>query len=105
MPWFVAAKDATRNVLIVVQGHDHPLLYRRDVDAQQMHWIAGTAPAATLLARLRAKTRYRMPDAPCRVELQPADRGARRHSPSRSGRRRRGSTSCSTTVTCAWAAA
>ena len=78
LPWFVAAKDATRNALIVVQGHDHPLLYRRDVDAQQMHWIAGSAPPATALAHLGAKTRYRMPDAPCRVELRRADQGARR---------------------------
>ena len=78
LPWFVAAKDATRNALIVVQGHDHPLLHRRDVDAQQMHWISGTAPPASTLARLGAKTRYRMPDAPCRVELHHADERARR---------------------------
>jgi tRNA-specific 2-thiouridylase len=75
LPWFVAAKDATRNALIVVQGHDHPLLHRRDVDVQQMHWISGEAPAATVLTRLRAKTRYRMPDAPCRIELHRADEG------------------------------
>jgi tRNA-specific 2-thiouridylase len=34
-----------------------------------MHWIAGTAPDADTLARLGAKTRYRMPDAACRVEM------------------------------------
>jgi tRNA-specific 2-thiouridylase len=70
-PWFVAAKDRSRNALVVVQGHDHPLLYRTTVDAQQMHWIAGAAPDASTLARLGAKTRYRMPDAACRVELRP----------------------------------
>jgi tRNA-specific 2-thiouridylase len=31
-PWFVAAKDAERNVLVVVQGHDHPLLSERRAD-------------------------------------------------------------------------
>ena len=62
-PWFVAAKDLARNALVAVQGHDHPLLYRRDVDAVEMHWISGTAPA--LPAHLGAKTRYRMPDATC----------------------------------------
>jgi tRNA-uridine 2-sulfurtransferase len=62
-PWFVAAKDLARNALVAVQGHDHPLLYRRDVDAVEMHWISGTAPA--LPAKLGAKTRYRMPDATC----------------------------------------
>jgi tRNA-uridine 2-sulfurtransferase len=70
LPWFVADKDHARNVLIVVQGHDHPLLYRPVVDAQDMHWIAGTQPEAAALARLGAKTRYRMADATCRIELR-----------------------------------
>ena len=64
-PWFVAGKDMGRNELIAVQGHDHPLLYRRDVRAGDLHWIAGEAPG--LPARFGAKTRYRMPDAPCSV--------------------------------------
>jgi len=67
-PWFVAGKDAARNALVAVQGHDHPLLYRRDVDAIDLHWIAGSAPA--LPRRLAAKTRYRMPDAACEVALR-----------------------------------
>jgi len=69
LPWFVAAKNPARNALIVVQGHDHPSLYRTIVDAQAMHWIAGAPPAAEALGRLGAKTRYRMPDATCRLEL------------------------------------
>jgi tRNA-uridine 2-sulfurtransferase len=64
-PWFVAGKDTSRNALIAVQGHGHPLLHRRDVQAVDMHWIAGDAPA--LPARVSAKTRYRMPDATCQV--------------------------------------
>jgi tRNA-specific 2-thiouridylase len=64
-PWFVAGKDMSRNALIAVQGHGHPLLHRRDVQAVDMHWIDGEAPA--LPARLTAKTRYRMPDATCIV--------------------------------------
>ncbi|MEP7063913.1 MAG: tRNA 2-thiouridine(34) synthase MnmA [Betaproteobacteria bacterium] len=63
--WFVAGKDLAHNRLIAVQGHDHPLLYRRDVHAFDLHWIAGARP--TLPARLAAKTRYRMPDAACAV--------------------------------------
>ncbi len=62
-PWFVAAKDLGRNALVVVQGHDHPLLHRAEVTAIEPHWIAGAPPA--LPARFGAKTRYRMPDAPC----------------------------------------
>jgi len=70
LPWFVADKDRTRNALIVVQGHDHPLLYRPSVDAQELHWIAGSRPDDSMLARVGAKTRYRMPDAMCRIELR-----------------------------------
>jgi tRNA-specific 2-thiouridylase len=64
-PWFVAGKDVARNALIVVQGHDHPLLYRRDVGATDLHWI-GEPPASRSLT---AKTRYRMPDAACELRL------------------------------------
>ncbi|HMA31826.1 MAG TPA: tRNA 2-thiouridine(34) synthase MnmA [Casimicrobiaceae bacterium] len=74
-PWFVAGKDASRNALVAVQGHDHPLLYRRDVDASDVHWISGEAPA--LPGRYAAKTRYRMPDANCSLRAidaaEPAD--------------------------------
>jgi tRNA-specific 2-thiouridylase len=74
LPWFVAGKEASRNALIVVQGHDHPRLYRREVEAAELHWIAGSPPGSATLAQLAAKTRYRMPDAACRVELSGADR-------------------------------
>jgi len=39
-PWYVAAKDAARNALIVVQGHDHPLLWQRELRTEPMHWLA-----------------------------------------------------------------
>jgi tRNA-specific 2-thiouridylase len=65
--WFVAGKDMAHNRLVVVRGHEHPLLYRRDVSAFDMHWIAGSGPG--LPSRVAAKTRYRMPDAPCALEL------------------------------------
>ena len=74
LPWFVASKDGARNALIVVQGHDHPLLFRREVEAQELHWISGTPPSTNTLAQLGAKTRYRMPDASCRVELRAGHR-------------------------------
>jgi tRNA-specific 2-thiouridylase len=68
-PWFVAGKDRARNALIVVQGHDDPRLYADAIDTGPLHWISGTAPEGR---RLAAKIRYRMPDAPCRIE--PVDR-------------------------------
>jgi tRNA-specific 2-thiouridylase len=64
-PWFVAAKDPARNALVVVQGHDDTRLYATRVDALEPHWIAGDPPS--LPARIAAKTRYRMADAPCVV--------------------------------------
>ncbi len=74
LPWFVVDKDAARNALVVVQGRDHPLLYRATVDAHEMHWIAGAVPAAQTLKRVGAKTRYRMPDAASGVALLDGNR-------------------------------
>ncbi|MDX1805056.1 MAG: tRNA 2-thiouridine(34) synthase MnmA [Alcanivorax sp.] len=65
-PWYVAGKDLDRNVLIAVQGTEHPLLYRRELTSAPVMWTALQAPA--LPARLTAKTRYRQPDQACRLE-------------------------------------
>ncbi|MCE4539124.1 tRNA 2-thiouridine(34) synthase MnmA [Pelomonas sp. P7] len=63
-PWFVAAKDIPNNTLIVVQGHDHPLLLSPALVADDLSWTAGQAPAPGPAA---AKTRYRQADAACDV--------------------------------------
>jgi len=65
-PWYVVAKDLARNELIVAQGHDHPLLFSRWLEAGEPHWVAGEAPPLPL--RAAAKTRYRQPDQPCTIE-------------------------------------
>ncbi|MFL9610909.1 tRNA 2-thiouridine(34) synthase MnmA [Methylobacillus sp. Pita2] len=65
-PWFVAGKDMQRNVLIVVQGHDHPLLLNDGLVAGNLHWIAGEEPKTHWV--YAAKTRYRQPDAPCEID-------------------------------------
>ena len=62
-PWFVAAKDMESNTLIVVQGHDHPLLKRSTLAAGQLNWISGIAPDPD--RPYTAKARYRQADAPC----------------------------------------
>ncbi len=64
-PWYVASKDVASNTLYVVQGHDHPWLLSRALVADQMSWVAGSAPTARLLA---AKTRYRQADVACRYQ-------------------------------------
>jgi tRNA-specific 2-thiouridylase len=66
-PWFVAAKDAKRNVLVVVQGHDHPLLSSSELATGAMHWLTET-PAAAF--RSQVKVRYRQADQAARVELR-----------------------------------
>ncbi|MDG1074234.1 MAG: tRNA 2-thiouridine(34) synthase MnmA [Methylophilaceae bacterium] len=65
-PWFVAAKDMVNNELIVVQGHDHPLLLNDGLKASQLHWISGEAPETNWV--YASKTRYRQPDAPCEID-------------------------------------
>jgi len=64
-PWYVAAKQIEDNVLIVVQGEHHPLLYSHSLLAKSLHWIS-TAPDK-LPFRCQAKTRYRQADQPCTV--------------------------------------
>jgi len=60
-PWFVARKDLETNTLIVVQGHDHPLLQSRVLTAADLAWTH-EQPADSEIA---AKTRYRQSDAAC----------------------------------------
>lgn len=64
-PWFVARKDLDKNILWVVQGHDHPWLLSPSLHAEDVSWVAGEPPAP---GRLAAKTRYRQADAPCTFE-------------------------------------
>jgi tRNA-specific 2-thiouridylase len=67
--WYVADKDLQRNVLVVVQGHDHPALLRSELHASQLSWVAGAPPAEEL--RCTAKVRYRQPDQACRLQMLP----------------------------------
>src|SRR5262249_34578948 len=60
-PWYVAIKDGARNTLVVVQGHDHPLMSSRALTTGPMHWL-GEPPEATLPCTV--KVRYRQPDQP-----------------------------------------
>jgi tRNA-specific 2-thiouridylase len=47
-PWFVAAKDLARNVLIVVQGSDHPLLFADGCAASSCTGSRATAGAGAV---------------------------------------------------------
>lgn len=64
--WYVYAKDLRSNVLGVVQGHDHPLLFADGLRAHECNWIRGNTPRASFKATI--KTRYRQRDIACHVE-------------------------------------
>ncbi len=72
-PWFVAAKDLERNVLIAVQGHDHPLLMHEGLEASQLSWTADSAPPDVGFACL-ARIRHRHGLQACRVSRLQGDR-------------------------------
>lgn len=65
-PWYVAEKDVAHNELIVVQGHNHPALLKRELHAADASWISGHTPAET---NYGAKTRYRQSDATCTLSV------------------------------------
>ena len=72
-PWYVAGKDLANNVLVVVQGHDHPLLQTGRLVTEPVAWVAGRPPARDFSCTVRV--RYRQQDVPCAVTLR-ADGGA-----------------------------
>lgn len=64
-PWFVVEKDVERNVLIVAQGKNHPLLFSNGLNAAQLNWVDGKGPQQE--CKLTVKTRYRQEDIPCTI--------------------------------------
>lgn len=64
--WFVVAKDIARNVVVVVQGADHPALYSSALTATEASWIG--EPVEKFPFHCTAKIRYRQEDAPCVIE-------------------------------------
>ncbi|TMU25765.1 tRNA 2-thiouridine(34) synthase MnmA [Halomonas sp. ATBC28] len=68
-PWYVAAKDLDRNVLIAVQGKHDQLLYSDTLVTEAMDWVAGEPPVQQ--GRFTAKTRYRQSDCSCEMRALP----------------------------------
>ncbi len=66
-PWYVTEKDVNRNIVYVVQGHDHPALMKKVVHAEQLSWVTGTPP--TLPLNCKAKTRYRQEEQNCTISM------------------------------------
>lgn len=64
-PWYVVGKDMARQVLIIGQGHEHPLMQSRSLYASMIDWVAGEAPQLPMSCT--AKTRYRQADQACTI--------------------------------------
>ncbi len=70
-PWYVLDKDLKHNCLIVGQGHDNPRLLRTRLNAIDVHWVAGSAPAEQFACT--ARVRYRQRDVAAHVVCQTPD--------------------------------
>ncbi|WOJ95936.1 tRNA 2-thiouridine(34) synthase MnmA [Congregibacter brevis] len=64
-PWYVAGKDLSNNVLLVVQGNDNAALFSSELWAGDLFWINGLTPGLPL--QCKAKVRYRQADQDCTV--------------------------------------
>lgn len=67
-PWYVVGKDIERNVLVVDQGVDSPLLFSSVLRSETAHWIDGMPPATHF--ECSAQTRYRQQAEPCEVRVE-----------------------------------
>ncbi|GAB5414426.1 MAG: tRNA 2-thiouridine(34) synthase MnmA [Congregibacter sp.] len=65
-PWYVAGKDLSNNVLLVVQGNAHSALYATELSTGGIDWVSDISPPLPL--RCSAKVRYRQADQSCTVE-------------------------------------
>lgn len=66
-PWYVVKKDLARNVLIVGQSENHPLLFSNNLHAKEVHWITKPPTAIGQTFTCSAKIRYRQPNQDCTV--------------------------------------
>ena len=71
-PWFVVGKKIKENILIVEQGHNHPLMFSNSLTAIDVSWTSGLQPE--LPYRCTAKTRYRQTDQSCTIIKNENDR-------------------------------
>ncbi|MDP2322900.1 MAG: tRNA-specific 2-thiouridylase, partial [Gammaproteobacteria bacterium] len=74
LPWFVAVKDAARNTLVVVQGQDHPWLFRQDLRVADLRWLNGEPAGLADGLEVHARIRHRHAPARCHVMALPGGR-------------------------------
>ena len=71
-PWYVLDKDLENNILLIGQGHDHPLMLHDTLEASQLDWCDNNPLTESI--RCSAKTRYRQTDQSCLLEPLGNDR-------------------------------
>ena len=64
-PWYVAAKDVDRNVLVIAQG-EHPILFNSQLECEDFYFIDDKLPDSDEI--LGCKTRYRQADQSCSIK-------------------------------------
>jgi len=69
--WYVVGKERASNTLRVVQGEDHPALFRQEAHADQLNWIG--EPPAVGASDITARIRYRQPEQACTITRLDAD--------------------------------
>ena len=57
--WYVATKDRTKNQLIVVPDHDHPLLFTYETRVKDLHWTCRVPVAIGESCEVEVAIRYR----------------------------------------------
>lgn len=62
--WFVAEKKIDTNQLVVVQGKEHPLLFKSELQASSLSWVT---EEPVLNKKYQAKVRYRQEGQECEI--------------------------------------
>jgi tRNA-specific 2-thiouridylase len=70
IPYFVVDKDADKNILYVGHGNNHPAMFKKEVELENIHWIAGKQPQD--LTGLSAMIRYRQKPQAGKLTIEPS---------------------------------
>ena len=73
-PWYALQKDLKRNILVVGQGSDHPLLFTDHLEVSKINWVSDQIFNDKPI-QFMAKTRYRQSDQSCTLTCMENRRG------------------------------
>ena len=73
-PWYALQKDLKRNILVVGQGSQHPLLFTDHLEVSEINWVSDQTFNDKPI-QFMAKTRYRQADQSCTLTCMENRRG------------------------------